>query len=203
MRFPVVPVLALVALATACGGDDDDDGGDATQAPVANTVSATQDAASDSTVASTQPAAPTTATQSGGDANPSNGVAPNTAVVIIDGQRYEFTLTQCLSMAGALAGGGKSSDGSDVRINIQVPPQGGLEDTLPYIRVDDVEKNLDWRAGGEVVDTLQGYEEGVSQVDEYSNDGSQASGTATFIELYRALGGDFTSVDGTFEFACD
>jgi len=200
MTFRTCTLGALVSAAlvlTACGGDDD---GAA--------------AGSNSDNGGTTP---TEATSANGDGNGddgngdggggSGGAAENRAVVTVGDEVYEFDLTDlCLAMFGNLAGSGPSVDGRDITINIEVPPEDwetSDEDwSPPSIRIDDGENDLDWRAGDEIVTGM--VEPGMSQVDSFTNDGTRASGTATFIELYAVMTGDDPDpVQGTFEFACN
>jgi hypothetical protein len=185
MKFVAVPALLAAAFAFACGGDDD---------------------SNDQPSGGGNGSTPTQAASSGnGDTGGGSGnVAAKTAVVTIGEERYEFTLNRdCRSLFGVLVGVGESTDGRDIVVNLQVPPEGGIDGTDPAIRVDDGAKDLDWRAGGDVIGEMAGVSEGDSQVDGYQNDGKRASGTATFLELYAVIGGKVEPVKGTFEFACE
>jgi hypothetical protein len=185
MKFLAVPALLAAAFAFACGGDDDNndqrsDGGNGS--------------------APTQPASSGNGDTGGGSGN----VAAKTGVVTIGEERYEFTLNRdCRSLFGVLVGVGVSTDGRDIVVNLQIPPEGGIDGTDPSIRIDDRAKDLDWRAGGDIIGEMARVSEGDSQVDGYQNDGKRASGTATFLEMYAVIRGDIEPVQGTFEFACE
>lgn len=180
-------ILGTVLVFGACGGDED--------SPATPTVGAES---------GTTPSQPTTS----GDNQPSesDNAGDRRAVVTVGDERYEFELsTQCLVMFGNLAGIGRSVDGRDIVINIGVPPEDwetSDEDwDPPSIRIDDRENDIDWRAGGEVATEM--IPTGMSQVDDFTIDGSSASGTATFVDLYAAMRGEPEAVQGTFEFNCN
>jgi hypothetical protein len=185
MRFLAVPALLAAAFVFACGGDDD---------------------SNDQPTGESNGSVPTQAANNGTGATGggSSNAAAKTAVVTIGEERYEFTLNRdCRALFGTLVGVGESSDGRDAVVNIQIPPEGGIDGVEPSIRVDDKGKNLDWRAGGDVISEMAGVSESDSQVDDYKNDGKAASGAATFLDLYAVLKGEVKPVQGTFEFACE
>ncbi len=189
MRFLAVPTLLAAALAFACGGDDDNPASPGGSDSGGNGANATQ------------PAGGATPASGGG-----GGVADNTAVVEVDGQRYEFTLLSCVQLGGALGAVGRASGGGDIAVNIDLPPPGWESNPddwePPYVRVRDDTKNVDWRAGGEVIGGFEAVGEGQSQVDSYQVDGKRASGTVTFVDLLKVMQGAVEPVQGTFEVAC-
>lgn len=198
MTFKTYALGALLSAAlvfAACGGDDDD-------------AALPGSGNGDDT---TPTEAPSNGDDGNGDDNgngggPSGGVEENRAVVTIGDRTYEFDLSvQCLSLFGNMAAAGTAVDGSDVDLTLGLPPEDwetSEEDwDPPYVRVDDDENDLNWRAGGDVVVDM--VEEGTSQVDSFTHDGQRASGTATFIDLYAVQRQENPDpVQGTFEFAC-
>lgn len=185
MKFLAVPVLLAAAFAFACGGDDDSNG---------------QPSGGGNGSAPTQAANGGTGATAGGSGN----AEAKTAVVTIGEERYEFTLNRgCRSLFGVLVGAGTSTDGRDIVVNLQIPPEGGIDGTAPSIKVDDGAKDLDWRAGGDIIGEMAGVSAGDSQVDGYQNDGKRASGSATFLDFYAVMRGEIEPVQGTFEFACE
>ena len=196
MRFLAVAALLAAAFAFACGGGDDDSTGDggAGQGGAGGATGTVTQAAGDAASPGSNP----------GGSGSGSSIAAKTGVVTIGEERYEFTLNRdCRSLFGVLVGVGVSTDGRDIVVNLQIPPEGGIDGTDPSIRVDDRAKDLDWRAGGDIIGEMAGVSEGDSQVDGYQNDGKRASGTATFLEMYAVIRGDIEPVKGTFEFACE
>ena len=207
-QLPVRRVLllasaTLLALGSACGGSDD--AGDE------NTP--TQASGSQSGVSSTPTSQPASSSSS-------TNIAPDTAVVTIGEKRYEFDMTSpfadtCLTLFGVVGGHGQSVDGSDVSIDIEIPPIGyqtrpGFEDfDPPNIEVDDDENDQEWTAGGDFSFLPYRPADGESQVDSYTSDGKHAQGTATFIDmtaLFRSSVGQGERpqpVQGTFEILCN
>lgn len=187
MKFLAVPVLLAAAFAFACGGGDDDGDG-----PSAGNGGSTP----------TQAASGGNGGTGGGD----TGIAGDTAVVTIAGERYEFTLLQCLQFGGALGGVGRAADGSDITVRIDLPPP-GWEDNRddwepPSVTVKDDVKEMDWAAGGEVIEGFATVSNEQSNVDSYVIDGKRGSGTANFVDLNQVLRGNVEPVQGTFEIAC-
>lgn len=187
VRFLAVPALLAAALTFACGGDDDSNG---------------QPSGDGSGSAPTQPAGGVNGTNGGGGSS----AAENTALVVVDGERYEFTLQNCVAIGGALSAAGKATGGADISVNIDLPPanwESSRDDwDPPSVRLSDDVKNVDWRAGGEVIGEFAAVGEGQSQVDSYVVDGNRASGAAAFVDLYAVMKGDFKAVKGTFEITC-
>jgi hypothetical protein len=187
VRFLAVPALLAAALAFACGGDDGSNG---------------EPSGGGSGSAPTQPAGGGNGTNGGGGSS----AGANTALVVVGGERYEFTLKNCVALGGALNAAGKATGGADISVNIDLPPanwESSRDDwEPPSVRLSDDVKNVDWRAGGEVIDEFAAVGEGQSQVDSYVVDGNRASGTATFVDMYAVMKGDFKAVKGTFEITC-
>lgn len=105
-------------------------------------------------------------------------------------------------MFGALGVAGRATDGSDISVNADFPPE-GWEDSAedwepPSIRVSDGEQDANWVAGGDVATA---YPEGTSQIDSFTSDGRIAVGEATFVNIYTS-GDDLEVQTGRFEFNC-
>ena len=201
--FALGALLSAALLFAACGGEDDDapepDNGNGgttpTEAPSNGDGGNGDDNGSDN-----------------GNGGSSGGVEENRAMVVIGDRTYEFDLSvQCFSLFGNMAAAGGALDGSDVSVNIQLPPVDWETDTdeewdQPSIRVSDSEEDLDWRAGDHIVEEMVAggtLDDGLSQVDSFTHDGQRASGTATFIEMYAVFRQENPDpVQGTFEFAC-
>jgi hypothetical protein len=203
MKFKHLALGALLSAAlafAACGGDDDDssepsDGGNGNTTPTEAPTNGGDDGNDDDNGA-----------DGDGDNNSAGGVEENRAVVVIGDRTYDFDISiQCLSMFGNMAAAGRALDGSDISVNIQLPPEDWETDTdeewdPPSIRVSDDVNDLDWRAGDEIIGEM--VDEGSSQVDSFTHDGKRASGTATFVDLYAVMRGETDPVQGSFEFTC-
>ncbi len=181
-------LLGTVLTFAACGGDDD--------------TSPTQPSGGNGGTTPTQ----SSSNGGNGQGNGSGDLEDRRAVVTIGEDRYEFELTTlCLALFGNLAASGRSVDGRDIVLNIEVPPEGwetsDEEWDPPSIRIDDGENDIDWRAGDDIVREM--LDPGVSEVTSYSIDGKRASGTATFVDLYAAIRGEIEPVEGTFDFNCN
>lgn len=205
-------VVALFALG-ACGGDSDDSDGD--------------DDAPEATSAATNASGGDNDSNSDDNDNDSNGAADDgddnggaaVARVTIGDESWEFDLehqfSTCISLGGAIGAVGPAADGTEVTVDINLPPEDWESDSSddgwapPSVRLDDDVNDRQWRAGGDIItDMLAGRDgiEGASQVDSFSSDGGSGSGTATFIDM-RAVtfaAGDALpeSVQGTFEVSC-
>lgn len=155
------------------------------------------------------PAAPVPPT-GGAPAPPVAGGEPNTAVVTIGEERFELSGLRCVSLGGAV--GVQTVEGPDYpRIDISLPPpdwESSADDwDPPSVRVIADEDDT-WIANPEAT-ALINIEPGLSQVDSFSSDGFQASGTATFMNA-----GDWQAaqmglqdeppdpVDGAFQLTC-
>lgn len=194
MKRLMIGLFALALVAAACGDDDLGSTGD-TVAPRVTTASATS---SDGTSAPANDAvdAPNDSGATSG------GIPTGTAIVEIGEYRYEFDLNiVCLTMFGAVGAEGSATDGSDVTISADFPPQDweanpAEEWSPPSINVDDGPNNISWLAGGEVADQMYPGLTGVA----FTSDGSRVFGTAVFINTYVI--DDQTPVEGTFEVVC-
>lgn len=196
-------LVASFALAAACGGGDDDgDGGD--------------------NGGSNPTATPSGSNNTGNQGNDNGGgltdLEPETAVVIIGGERFDFSLTSpfadaCITLFGVVGGVGNATDGSDIEIDIEIPPEDyegrrGYEDFIPEIQVRDDVSGRTFRAGGDFEFAIATPEDGESQIDSYRNDGKSATGTATFMDLQALSNHEFNGgprpepVKGTFEINC-
>lgn len=187
MKFLAVPALLAAAFAFACGGDDDSNG---------------QRSDGGNGSAPTQAASGGNGAAGGGSGN----IEGNTAVVTVAGERYEFTLQNCIQLGGALGAAGRATSGDSITVRIDLPPKGwetSRDDwEPPSVTVRDNVKDVDWLAGGEVIDQIATVGEGQSQVDSYTIEGKKGSGTATFVDLYAVMRGDIEPVQGTFEVVC-
>ena len=153
--------------------------------------------------------------------DPSGGgsLSGQRATVTIDGTTYEADLSGnlavCITMGGAIGGSGPITGLDDGRIDIDLPPAdwetSGQDWAAPSVDLD-LGENADGIpvqlvAGGEVIESFPEYA-GASGVDSYTIDGTSASGTATFIDLFQiqlSAGGQVEPpqpVQGTFEISC-
>ncbi len=123
--------------------------------------------------------------------------ADASAVVTIDGVRYEFADLYCVTMAGAL--GAASIDG-DPQVQIDLPPTGwessGEDWSPPAVSVQNVAADLYYTADAFFAD-MGLAPVGQSQVDDFTSDGFSGSGSATFHESPAGR-----TVTGTFEVTC-
>jgi hypothetical protein len=148
------------------------------------------------------------------------------AIVTIGDTRYEFELSGsldagtttrigvCFAAFGAIGGSGYAGDGSDVTVNIDIPPEdyetsGDDGWDPPSVRVSDDENGFDWRAGGDVIEGgFAGLDPDDFRVQSFSNEGRRASGSATFVDLNAATTAQINGEDppeavpGTFEISC-
>lgn len=135
------------------------------------------------------------------------GEEGNTAVVTIGDQRYEFGNLYCVTIGGAI---GAVSVGGEPTVDIDLPPMdwqtSGEGWDPPSVEVNSDDES--WSANPE--DTaLPSIEPGLSQVDSFTSDGFQATGTATFMHVgdWQAFQFDLSDekpepVQGTFEVTC-
>ena len=209
-RLLALTAAALLVL-SACGGDSDDaDSTDPTDAPseATTTVAGGDDAATTTDAGDT---ATTTVASGGGDGE--------YAIVTIGDETYEAdfdgTFSQCISMGGAIGGVAPIAGVEDATIDMTIPPPDWETSAEgwdpPSIRLDLGEDAdgvpIDWRAGGDIVMENPDLD-GKSQVDSVSNDGTTASGTATFIDFFQVQLFQSGQVDepqpvsGTFEISC-
>jgi len=207
-RVGIVLLFGAALALAACGGGGDDGAGsvEPTVSP-ASDVDAPPESDSESQEAADDP---------GGDAegSVSVGLGAQRAVVVIGDEQFEFKMSGvCLSMGGAVGGVGFTADGA-VKINIDIPPEDWETSAdgwdAPSVRVTDERDNVDqpdWRAGGEVIAAYEDLLD-VARVETFSVEGSQASGSATFVDLtayfFAAASGDPLPdlATGTFEINC-
>jgi hypothetical protein len=191
-------VLSLLLFAVACGDDDS-----APSSSGASSSSGSSDATTPSAAAGNDGGgAPSTSDAALGD---------DTATVTIGDQTWTFDVsTLCLSAFGAFGADGKAADGSDVDVNVSLPPNDwetrsdSADWDPPSVRLGDDENDLDWVAGGDVITALTGVTPEMSQVTSFMIDGSTASGTAVFVESYAVLKGEAPQpVEGSFAVSCD
>ncbi len=207
IRIRQAGVLILLFLAAlilaACGGGDEASSSGSTVIPAATTE------------------APDTGSQEVAD-DPDGGalesdpgsLGENRALVVIDGEQFEFDMsTTCISMAGAVGGVGFTADGL-VKINLDIPPEDWETSPdgwdAPSIRIEDErDENTgrDWRTGGEVIANYENLRD-IARVNTFSTEGAQSFGAATFIDLMAydlaaALGDPLPDpVAGTFDINC-
>lgn len=190
MRSRLLALVVLVIAAVACG----DDATPTTDGPGAT---------------------PTTAGGTPGtDAPPADG-GTNLAVVEIGDHRYEVNVTpdaiqRCSpDFFGAFWVIGFTAEDMSSTLEMMLTPENrnelGMDE--PYIRVDDPETGIDWRADPNYFADTD-LPEGMSQVDSFTVDGNRATGTATFIDADAANNALFGNgempepVTGTFEVVC-
>ncbi len=207
----VFPLLALlVGGLAACGGDDDD--GENPFVPGVN-----QDSDNDDTDADSNGDDPD------GDADDDSSSLPQfgdggTAVVTIDGERYEAILSNrtvngrdtigfCRDVFGGLQiqGYAETDDGRVVQVEMWIPPtdwesydDGRYDPPTLEISINDAEgpRLANWLADQEHT-TFQGN----SQVDDYELEGTRASGSVTFTDEFSRE--PRPVAQGTFEVNCE
>ena len=196
MKLFAVATVLLLTFAAACGGDDD--GGSADPAS-----SGRQTQASPTETGSQATPASDGTSGSSSQGGFVSGIPVNLALVTIDGEMFEFDMSAaCLSLFGIVGGSGKSTDGSDITLDIEIQP----EDIGPSsVRVQDdrTDKRVDWEANVELMNVLNGVSAGQSQVDSFSIGDGAAGGTATFIDSFAILLGENPEpVKGSFSINC-
>lgn len=200
LRFLSVTVLTLAfSFALACGGSDDDENpprdGDDARATVVSEI-----------------------TDGDNEETSLTDIEPDTAVVTIAGERFEFEFdtpfgSTCISAFDVVSGAGRGKDEADTRVDIEIPPKGyedrqGYEDFIPEVQVRDDENRRTFQAGGNHEFLNPAPEDGESQIDSYESDGVAAVGTATFIDTRALSNWQFNNgprpepVKGTFEINC-
>lgn len=219
-RLAIVGLLVLVPLlAVACGGSGDgdspfvggssDDGGSSAAATPSNDDSSGDSGGSDDA-----------ATPESGEPSDSSltDIDPDTALVVIGDERFEFDISSafgdaCITMFGVVAGIGDAKDGSDVRIDIEIPPvdyegDPAYEGMFPNIEVRDDVNFRSFQAGGDFTYLEEPPAPEESQVVSFENDGVSATGTATFLDMQALSNHIFNDdprpepVQGTFEIRC-
>ena len=220
LALPAV-LLSLLLVLAACGNDDGDAEtaatDDPTQAPAAeDSTNATDDAVADDPTqapATEDSADATDGTVADDVSDTLEDLASDTgsATVTIGDETFEFSLAgtnavdgttyvgRCDTLFGMIAGSGFVTDGRDITVDLEVPPVDWetYEDDRydpPAVEVEDSENNAKW-----VADTGNEFITG-SAVGEFEQDGTSASGTATFVNEWAP---DSDPVDGTFEIDCE
>jgi hypothetical protein len=209
---------ALGAGFAACGGSDDDDSpgeGAVTSADAAGGDGGSGDDASP------DDASPGDDAEDDGDDSslPSFGDG-GTAVIVVEGQRYEAILSNrtvagteelgfCRDIFDALQifGYAETDDGEIAELTMLIPPtdwetydDGRYDPPSAELKITDAE--------GFIISTLVADPEntsytGNSQVDSYELDGTTATGTVTFTNETLAIrGGNPEPVQATFEVNC-
>jgi len=191
------PLLVLMA---ACGGDDGGGGNGGAD-------DAIEPAASDSPQQTNAP----------GDGASGSGAY---AAVVIDGIRYEAdlsgSLATCISMGGAIGGSGPITGIEDGRIDVDLPPedwqtldQGWSAPSLEVdLGEDESGRPIQLVAGGEMMEMSFPDYLDRSTVNSYTIDGSSATGTATFIDMFQiqlfqtGQVPEPQAMQGTFEISC-
>lgn len=198
-RWPAL-LLAVAVVVAACANDGDDGQAEATEAASPTPATATP--------------AGTTGGADGSDdaADTLEDLASDTgsAVVTVGDVTYEFSLAGtttigsstlvglCRPIFGMLQGSGFVTDGRDITVDMEIPPVDweSFEDDRydpPAIEVEDEEAGVQW-----VADSGNEFLSG-SGVGDYEQDGTVASGTATFVNEFEP---DSDPVEGTFEIDC-
>lgn len=214
----IISFTALGAGFAACGGDDDDDSpgeGAATSADAANGDGGSGDDASSDDASSDDDAE-----DDGDDSGlPSFGDG-GTAVIVVDGERYEAILSNrtvagtpqlgfCRDIFDALQifGYADTDDGGVAEVTMWIPPTDW--ETYDDDRYDPPSVELEiMDSDGRTVSTLVADQDntsytGNSQVDDYELDGTTATGTVTFTNQTLAIRGENPEpVQGTFEVNC-
>lgn len=194
-RLLAVGILATGVVLAGCGGDGDD-------ADASNPVGA--DAGGD-----------------GGDGAAASGDTPSggaALVVEVDGRSYAFEAMACSTTeSGTLVGSGATPGDAPVAgamldsgaiLDFRIQPEGSRNeegmsfDEQHYITIDDVDNDLTWNAGS--TPFLGGVTFEDSHIEEWTLDGTVASGSASFIEEGVDYGQDVViePKTGTFEFQC-
>jgi hypothetical protein len=138
--------------------------------------------------------------------------------VVLDGESYEFSTAVeaadssfyfgvCQEVFGIVVANLALTDGSDVTVDMQIPPidwetydDGRYSPPRIEIRINDPYQS--WIADAEWA-SVNGVD-GQSQVDTFERDGSSATGTATFLDpssIFADPPGE--PVQGTFEVGCE
>lgn len=218
----IVIAMTSLALVAACGGGDDDSDPGAEPASEVTAAAGSDAETGDAAEPATDAATESTADGSGADpasdddaAETDDAPAPagggdNVAIVTIGDATYEIDVTpgsiqRCdPDFFGAFwALGGDA----DVGIELLLPPSGDPNfEEPPSVKVGVTDGDREWIADSSR--DMFGVEEGESQVDGFTVDGSSVSGTATFIDLNETysfqggLGDEPVPVPGSFSVSC-
>ncbi|MDX1689402.1 MAG: hypothetical protein R3290_00125 [Acidimicrobiia bacterium] len=193
--WKTIAVAALAALVLAACGDDDGAGDDA---PTTTTAAATTTTAAGDTTT----AAPTTTADDGAADEPT--VAGEGATVTVAGEEFVLdSAISCVTMGGAFGGVFGSADGS-LSFHVDLPPTGGdtSEWPPPSVRLDiEGDEERSWRAGGEVVASMEGVPTTVSVLG-YAVEGSTATGSALVVDLDTVMAGEPQTAEMDFAVSC-
>jgi hypothetical protein len=205
---------------SACGGDDSttsgDDAEDATTMDSASDPSEVDAADDTGEDAGEQAASDDTADDLVDDLDFGDGLA----VVVVGDTTYEFSLGGnsevggttyigvCQELFGLIQASGYDTQGRAITVEMEIPPEDWQSDDdvdfdPPRIEIEDDENDGGWVA--DASDSLNGSElAGVSQVGEFTSDGTRAAGTATFVEVepFGAPVEGAEPIDGSFEVGC-
>ncbi|MEM9464610.1 MAG: hypothetical protein AAGA90_04525 [Actinomycetota bacterium] len=216
----LIAALSIAALVAAgCGGGDDDapeSGSDAPTTDGGDDTAATDDGG-DGTGDGTADDGGSTDDSDGDDdtsAPAVEGVAAGTATVTIGDVTYVADQQAvCVQIGEAI--GGSWSNGEDISISIDLPPQDWETSsdgwTAPTVRVDDdsdATTPKQFQANPEMASMLS-IDEDASTVTSWAVDGASASGTGVFVEFFGSmaaisLGEDAPApVEGTFSLTCE
>ncbi len=136
--------------------------------------------------------------------------------VQIGDEVWEFTISRCQSLAGALGGQGQSVDDPDnVDVSFEFQPEDWEDrdasegwDDMASIRIDSEEPYLQWETG---LGALRDYNlpAGLTADDtpvtgfDISDDGQTVTGEAKFVEINALFSGQIPEImAGTFSFSC-
>lgn len=192
---------ASALLVVACGGDDGDG---ATAAPAAE---ATNAPAADVTDAPLEQAV---------DAFENLDFGDGTASVTLGGETIEFSLGTgedadgnprvgaCREVFGILQVAGWAADGRDIQLDAMIPPVDW--ETFDDGRYDPASVEVEIAEGNQqlIADAQRAEERGWegSAVTDFENDGTTASGSASFYDSFAFGDEPPDLVEGTFTFSC-
>jgi hypothetical protein len=200
----LVALVGLALLGAACGGGDDgvDDGAEAVTDAGAETSGA--DDAADPGTDGAETDGDDDAASDAVEEAAAEPAAAGRAVVTIDGQTYEFDpeasmVGRCdADFFGAFWVIAGLADGSSGGLEMLLVADGDPNhDETSRVTVDlEALTGRDWRADE---DGGQGAAAGESRVESFTVDGTTATGTATFVDVYA---GDGATTQGEFEVTC-
>lgn len=213
LGWPAV-LLALSLVLVACGGDDDGDASATAEATAAPTEPAetADDPATDDGNRDEEAGADEDGADDGEvpDAIADLASDSGSATVTIGDETFEFSLAgtqtidgttyvgRCQSLFGIVLGSGFAADGSDVTVDLEIPPVDWetYEDDRfdpPAVEVEDNVNNAKW-----VADQGDEFAAG-GGIGEYEQEDGTASGSATFVNQWAP---DSEPVEGSFEVDC-
>ena len=211
--------IAVGLVLTACGGGDTtpDPPGTTSGAP---TTTAVPGAGSETTTPTTSMSPPDSAAPAEATSNthPSGAASVGTAHVSVGDLDYEFVLIECeLHDNGSVFGAGDTANsgydenryvftGSSLTFRVQAEGSevGGLAEGADrhFIRISDNDEALEWNAGADPF--LGSVTAEHSNIQDWTQDGTSAAGTASFIEEGHsyAEGATPESAIGEFQITC-